>query len=346
METVVKTLIIKKKGRCYFDCIINGYKAKLLINDISKDLETDRVVKVEVNDLSQRTKYGSTLKFEPVAILDDRDAAALRAAAAARKEAEKWLGYAEGDAKQGLCKSNAILTALHQCKHHEHLADRLAALQERVKSNSDAFDAQKRQWAKEKSDQADAKAKQRSMRILYPVQQTPPLNVGVRLGSRVVVFESTGKTFRINEDHPSTEGSHLLGHEGEAGCYSYYRDATAEETATLETEEASERALAEAKSERLKAIKAIKADIAERGERPEGTHQPDGERCIDTQNIHGGGDWFVITDSHIWYIRNNGMDGDCWANNNVQTGGAGAIGVRVDYNDELANTIRQLSQND
>jgi hypothetical protein len=36
------------------------------------------------------------------------------------------------------------------------------------------------------------------------------------------VFTGYGKSFRITEDHPSFEGSHLLGHEGDLGRYAYY----------------------------------------------------------------------------------------------------------------------------
>lgn len=62
------------------------------------------------------------------------------------------------------------------------------------------------------------------------------------------------------------------------------------------------------------------------------------------QNPWGGGEWWVIQDSGIWYIRNNGFDGDDWSRNNVQTGGAGAIGVRVPYSEELADKIRSLKK--
>jgi hypothetical protein len=66
---------------------------------------------------------------------------------------------------------------------------------------------------------------------------------------------------------------------------------------------------------------------------------------ITPENIYGGGKWWVIQKEWIWYIKNNGHDGDCWSLNNVNTGGAGAIGVRVPYFDELANKIRKLKSN-
>lgn len=68
----------------------------------------------------------------------------------------------------------------------------------------------------------------------------------------------------------------------------------------------------------------------------------DGEKHGPGPNIYGGGWWFVIQSDKIWYIRNNGRDGDLWAINNVQTGGAGAIGRWVPYNAELAEKIKKI----
>jgi hypothetical protein len=60
------------------------------------------------------------------------------------------------------------------------------------------------------------------------------------------------------------------------------------------------------------------------------------------KNPWGGGEWWVIQESWIWYVRNNGFDGDDWGRNNIETGGAGAIGVRVPFSEELAAQIREL----
>jgi|GEM_PF-6253941 len=60
------------------------------------------------------------------------------------------------------------------------------------------------------------------------------------------------------------------------------------------------------------------------------------------RTIFGTGEWFVIDKDWIWYVRNNGMDGDDWSRNNVYTGGAGAIGVRIKYEEEIAEKIRKL----
>ncbi len=90
--------------------------------------------------------------------------------------------------------------------------------------------------------------------------------------------------------------------------------------------------------------KAIARYIQDNGFRPE-NEQPDGDRLLDTQNIYGGGDWFVVGKSGIWYVRNNGMDGDDWSRNNVRTGGAGAIGWKIPENKIIENRLRELEQN-
>lgn len=66
---------------------------------------------------------------------------------------------------------------------------------------------------------------------------------------------------------------------------------------------------------------------------------PAGERVLDTSNIMGSGDMFIIGEDHIYYISIHGMDGDNWGANNI--GGSGR-GWRVPYNAELAATLRRL----
>ena len=65
---------------------------------------------------------------------------------------------------------------------------------------------------------------------------------------------------------------------------------------------------------------------------------------LNPENVYGGGEWWVIQENWIWHIRNNGHDGDNWSANNVDTGGAGAIGHRVPYSDDLADKIRELKK--
>lgn len=80
------------------------------------------------------------------------------------------------------------------------------------------------------------------------------------------------------------------------------------------------------------------------GEYPKGNNFIEGQKILDTQNIYGGGDWFVIAKDHIWYVKNNGMDGDDWSRNNVTTGGAGAIGWKIPIDEKLVSELNELEK--
>mgnify|MGYP000874517037 CR=1 FL=1 len=129
---------------------------------------------------------------------------------------------------------------------------------------------------------------------------------------------------------------------GDESGYVYRADcraATAEEAAPVQLAEQQ----AAEKKKALAELDGIKKDVQTTGERPEGDNTPEGKRLIDTQTAYGGGDWFVIGQKYIWYIQNNGGDGDDWSVNNVLTGGAGAIGWRVPYKGELAERIERIA---
>jgi hypothetical protein len=73
----------------------------------------------------------------------------------------------------------------------------------------------------------------------------------------------------------------------------------------------------------------------------------DGEKIqnpLNPENPWGGGEWWVIQGNWIWYVRNNGFDGDNWNANNIETGGAGAVGVRVPFSKGLAAQIQSLKK--
>jgi hypothetical protein len=76
-------------------------------------------------------------------------------------------------------------------------------------------------------------------------------------------------------------------------------------------------------------------------------HRPPGKTVgINSKTIgYGGGEWVVIEpdEKHFWYVINNGADGDDWANNNIETGGAGAIGYRLPFSNE-ARTLLEVAK--
>ncbi|MBI3654029.1 MAG: hypothetical protein HY231_23610 [Acidobacteria bacterium] len=129
---------------------------------------------------------------------------------------------------------------------------------------------------------------------------------------------------------------------GDEQGYVYYatcRPATDEESAPLRARIAEQQKLREAEVRR----KAFAKQISETGIFPEQA-DPQGDRITDRQNIYGGGDWFVLGEDRIWYVRNNGHDGDDWSRNNIGTGGAGALGWYVERTDALANELLTIEQ--
>lgn len=71
---------------------------------------------------------------------------------------------------------------------------------------------------------------------------------------------------------------------------------------------------------------------------------PEGHRILDTQNIYGGGGWWIIGTDKIWYIQNNGADGDNWSANNVRTGGAGAIGWYINFDEKIKSELYEIEE--
>ena len=122
----------------------------------------------------------------------------------------------------------------------------------------------------------------------------------------------------------------------------YTRAATAEETATLV---ATERAKA-SRSDAVRQVADLEQIIKTKGSRPPGRNSVSGDvLLVRDANLRmtGGGSWFQITNSgDIWFIQNNGSDGADWAQNNVATSGAGAIGWRLQHAKDVETRLRAL----
>lgn len=296
------------------------------------------------------TAKGSTLKRIMANLAKRHDPAAEEAKRAekARGELERWLGYVEEKAPSGYLYRNGY-DKLQELGISAH-PDLKARLDAAVAKANAAKAEQERQRATAASLRSFDRATQpeRQARVLYPVSSSPVLNRPTRLGDQVVVFTGFGQPFRINDDHPSMYGHHLLGHEGERGHYAYYRPATEQEKTTYAARAAEAQAKREADAKRAETLKAMAKQFRQYGERPGGPGSAalvvEGERLLDTQNIYGGGDWWVIQPDAIWYVQNNGSDGDDWSRNNVRTGGAGASGWRMPFDPDVADVLRTLDR--
>jgi len=72
---------------------------------------------------------------------------------------------------------------------------------------------------------------------------------------------------------------------------------------------------------------------------------PDGKVIFKDERgmLYGSGRWIVkAADGTIWFIRNNGADGDDWSQNNIKTGGAGAVGWELKNNAEAERLISKI----
>lgn len=121
------------------------------------------------------------------------------------------------------------------------------------------------------------------------------------------------------------------------------RPATVEERAPREREEAAELRRGEAEEARRELVRRFLRD----GATPPGPIDLlSSERLAVLDErliIYGGGSWFVVEGGSLWYVENNGGDGDNWARNNLTTGGAGAVGYRLPADPELEARIRAVS---
>lgn len=144
------------------------------------------------------------------------------------------------------------------------------------------------------------------------------------ISSRDIYVREEGMSFGVGDDQ---------GYIYTAIC----REATPEEIApVLEAEKI--RAARLAARHRLNEIAEL---IKSTGERPDGNHTTEGKVYDLSEHgvkLYGGGQWFVIGTDLIWYVKNNGGDGDCWSRNNVASGSA--IGWHAPFCRELADEIK------
>jgi hypothetical protein len=124
------------------------------------------------------------------------------------------------------------------------------------------------------------------------------------------------------------------------------RPATEEEAAPLVAEDKMKEEKRKAFEERKQVVDYIKKNGDNPGHKEGEMVEVDGEEYATHRGdlkLYGGGDWFIIDGNKwIWYIENNGSDGDNWSWNNVRTWGAGAIGWRIPYDKDIAEKILHI----
>lgn len=88
--------------------------------------------------------------------------------------------------------------------------------------------------------------------------------------------------------------------------------------------------------------------IVDTPESPDGLFHLDGviiNNPFNPPNNYGGGEYFVIDDEYIWFIRMNSGDNDNWDFNNIYVKGTyGGIGKRIPYDEEIKDKLFILKE--
>lgn len=109
--------------------------------------------------------------------------------------------------------------------------------------------------------------------------------------------------------------------------------------AEIEAQKQADKLTRERRRQARVGIEKVSQYICEHGEKPEAAEFPTGETLLDSRNIYGSGEAFVIEpDNTIWHLIKNGMDGDNWSRNNLP----GHIAYRLPANETIAANLRQL----
>lgn len=144
-----------------------------------------------------------------------------------------------------------------------------------------------------------------------------------------------------NDDFDTVPGWHLYSADGRDISVEQALDEIEHGKDVVLAEKAAERQASRDRQSKIDvlrhAIDGAKRLVRERGEAPTLSEFPAGERVLDTSNIMGSGDMFIINDEYIYYIAIHGMDGDNWAANNI---GSSGRGWRIRNESDYATLIR------
>lgn len=144
---------------------------------------------------------------------------------------------------------------------------------------------------------------------------------------------------RAKREYCSEDGmSFGVGDESGYLYTAWCREATPEETAPYIAKMEAE----QIRRQKLARVNAIADMIRIDGELPAYSESnATGEILLDTFNAYGSGTRFVIDSDSIWFVQNNGMDGDDWSRNNAP--GMICWRIPMKMNERLADELRSLA---
>lgn len=245
------TFSVNKVGRKWLEITVGRYKSRMAITPESAGWEAGAKHTAPAFKHVESSRYGTTITYYPAPV------EALRQASAARDlvEIERWLGYVEDKAfNQGYLYENGVdkLRALGVDDSPEHAERLRRAITKANEAREAAREAARlRREVDRKQREAERQASRSAItqrRRLYPLSAAPIIGRAIEEHGRWLVYESKGKSFRIDESHPSIAGHHLLGYEGDLGAYFYHHDASPDEIAAAKALDAEAAAAPPSKS--------------------------------------------------------------------------------------------------
>lgn len=123
----------------------------------------------------------------------------------------------------------------------------------------------------------------------------------------------------------------------------YVVPASQDDQDRLESEDKAKKDLRDA----IKDSDQLAKKIREEGEYPDGPVKLDTMPKLSIRDrdsiLYGGGSWFHIEPgAWIWFVQNNGADGDNWSRNNTKSGGE--IAYRLPFDQDIADRIKENHQ--
>ncbi|MDK2794420.1 MAG: hypothetical protein PWP75_1049 [Caldanaerobacter sp.] len=344
------TYKIVKKGRKWFEGKTEkGYKAKIEINEVSKNWEVDKTYtfggRIEVEEFRGHKKW----KVYPVCTAEELQKEAEKERQAERKKrelevsirlAKEWLGYIEQHLTQEEWYYKGEQVVKEKIETIKKIGTKKAEeMAEEIKIKLDTL--------KEKYEEEQKLFVLTRGSGYIEGELEGPFSVGevVKAPERLRKLGAPEYLYVVKtKEEYIPENGYSFGVGAESG-YLYIakcREAVPEEYTHLVEKEKKEQEKAKANRE----INEIKKKIREEGERPECEHILKGEILFNAMNIDGTGDCFIIDEKYIWYVMNHGADGDDWNVNNVSgiTSGAGGIGWRIPYNPEVVKQLRKIEE--
>jgi cell division septum initiation protein DivIVA len=326
---------VVSKGRKYFKIRYSPEhnEFQLVINDLTKQYKAgDRVEDLLCEFETQINSYTGGKKTT---------ATAVDSAANIKSEIIRWSGYCEKAAIEGrdYQKGLAKLVELGATDKADQFKRQASDVRSNAKQQEQAVVAKKQEQEK-----VEGITTYYFCSPTWSGAKQTHLQVGDLYKQEGIWYKILTRSYRrIKEDGLSLG---LADDEGET-IRGKARVATESESAPYIAAKAERIAVKVERDRQTKERADLAKQIETNGERP----QPEqsillgGQEYLSTQNIYGGGDWFVIDReaNEIWYVENNGTDGGNWSWNNIRTGGAGAIGWKINYDLAIANRILALA---